>query len=278
VLCLCFLVIVVIARRNDPVLLSDVKALTFHKNQLANSNRTKPVAQLNCHGQPCSKYQPDVVQCQNVGDSGDGDVQWRCSADLDSKVKFGPIDVNCEGFSEPNDQHILKDSCVLRYELKWTGKESSGRYHATGDSKSRKHEGSRSWILPLIVVGFLIFGIQRARRSRISSGTTQMGYPLEGADHAGTFGRLANLLSPQRQEQQPAQGDFDFRRPGGVKDRMNEHDTSGTSSWGAMAASGALGYMLGRRGKQSERAQESSSGQPSSSSRVATGYGGTSRR
>lgn len=67
--------------------------------------------QLNCVKGACAlDYQPDTVQCLNMGTDG-VDVQWKCEADLDSRVKFGHIDVSCEGYSSPNDPYVLKGSC-----------------------------------------------------------------------------------------------------------------------------------------------------------------------
>ena len=39
-----------------------------------------PLAQLTCVGKPCQYFQPEVVQCSNMGDDGLGNVQWRVSA------------------------------------------------------------------------------------------------------------------------------------------------------------------------------------------------------
>lgn len=37
--------------------------------------------------------------------------QWECKADLDNAVRFGKINVYCEGYDYPDDPYILKGSC-----------------------------------------------------------------------------------------------------------------------------------------------------------------------
>lgn len=58
----------------------------------------------------CYKYAPDVVQCYNRGFDG-VDVQWECKSQLDENVKFGKLNVICEGYDYPDDSYILAGSC-----------------------------------------------------------------------------------------------------------------------------------------------------------------------
>ena len=37
--------------------------------------------------------------------------QWKCDADLDSKYRFGRVEVLCEGYEYPDDPYILVGSC-----------------------------------------------------------------------------------------------------------------------------------------------------------------------
>lgn len=64
-----------------------------------------PTAQLSCTGKLCG-YAPDVVQCTNVGDDGTGS-QWKCDADLPSGIKFGNLEVVCEGWARAGDTNVL---------------------------------------------------------------------------------------------------------------------------------------------------------------------------
>ncbi|CAG8522862.1 12190_t:CDS:2 [Funneliformis mosseae] len=55
----------------DRVLLENVRALTLHKGKYTTGRRTKPIKQITCVGGDagCS-YEPDVIQCRNVGSDG----------------------------------------------------------------------------------------------------------------------------------------------------------------------------------------------------------------
>ena len=38
-------------------------------------------------------------------------LQWECVAELPAEVKFGQINVLCEGYDYPDDPYILRGSC-----------------------------------------------------------------------------------------------------------------------------------------------------------------------
>ncbi|KAF9377509.1 hypothetical protein CPB97_010122 [Podila verticillata] len=93
---------------NQKVLLQDVQTLTLHRGRMTTGRRTSPVPQLNCiGGNACGDFEPDVVQCYNAGSDG-SDVQWKCEADLPNNVRFGQLDVYCEGYKNPDDPYVLK--------------------------------------------------------------------------------------------------------------------------------------------------------------------------
>ncbi|KAF8938110.1 hypothetical protein BGZ58_001557 [Dissophora ornata] len=99
------------------VLLKDVQTLTLHRGKMTAGRRTSPVPQLSCvGGNACGHYEPDVVQCTNAGFDG-SDVQWKCQADLPQDLRFGELDVYCEGYNNPDDPYVLKGSCGLEYKL-----------------------------------------------------------------------------------------------------------------------------------------------------------------
>ncbi|KAF9307224.1 Store-operated calcium entry-associated regulatory factor [Mortierella antarctica] len=105
---------------NQKVLLQDVRTLTLHRGRMTTGRRTSPVPQLNCiGGNACGDFEPDVVQCHNAGSDG-SDVQWKCEADLPNNVRFGQLDVYCEGYKNPDDPYVLKGSCGLEYKLVYT--------------------------------------------------------------------------------------------------------------------------------------------------------------
>jgi len=98
------------------VALSRIPSLTFYKDELTLARRTDPIPQLICIGKPCSLYQPEVVRCTNLGGQGT-DVDWKCEADLPESLRFGRVEVSCEGWSGPGDPYVLKGSCSLEYRL-----------------------------------------------------------------------------------------------------------------------------------------------------------------
>ncbi|WWC67498.1 uncharacterized protein I206_101406 [Kwoniella pini CBS 10737] len=97
--------------------LKSIKTLTFYKDKLTNARRVDPVPQLTCSGSTCKLYQPEVVQCVNMGDDGFGGVQWRCDTDLPSSLRLGKVDVSCEGWTKSGDMNVLQGSCGLTYDL-----------------------------------------------------------------------------------------------------------------------------------------------------------------
>lgn len=97
--------------------LGNVKSLTFQKGLFTVAQRGATIHQLRCvGGNACNKYEPDVVQCTNVGSDG-RDYQWKCEASLPEEYSFGTTTVSCEGFESSDDSNILVGSCGLEYTL-----------------------------------------------------------------------------------------------------------------------------------------------------------------
>jgi len=96
--------------------LAKIPALTFYKGDQTAYRRTSPLPQLTCVGKPCGLFQPEVVRCESLGGTG-VDVDWKCEADLPESLRFGRVEVSCEGWSRPGDPHVLKGSCALEYRL-----------------------------------------------------------------------------------------------------------------------------------------------------------------
>lgn len=94
------------------IAMDSIRTLTFYSDKRTAYRRTKPLPQLTCVGSMCSRYQPDVVQCQAMGDG-----QWKCSADLPSTMRMGRVEVSCEGYDYAEDPYVLKNSCALTYHL-----------------------------------------------------------------------------------------------------------------------------------------------------------------
>ena len=53
--------------RSNRIATRSLDVLTFYADEQTAFRRTEPVPQLACRGKPCSLFQPDVVQCRNMG-------------------------------------------------------------------------------------------------------------------------------------------------------------------------------------------------------------------
>ncbi|KAF8339680.1 uncharacterized protein EI90DRAFT_3279271 [Cantharellus anzutake] len=104
------------AKEYRRVLLSSIKSLTLFSDEYTLARRASPIPQLTCIGQVCDVFQPEAIQCFNIGGTGT-DVKWKCEADLPSSLRFGKVSVSCEGWSGPGDMHVLEGSCGLEYRL-----------------------------------------------------------------------------------------------------------------------------------------------------------------
>nr|BDT62797.1 MAG: SARAF-like protein [Metapenaeus joyneri majanivirus] len=120
----------------DSILLKDIEVLTLSAGKMTNGKRSTPIPQLECIKSgtaPCDAFKPRVVQCLNRGWDG-VNVQWECKADMDNELRFGQLEVSCEGYRYRDDpSYVLKGSCGLRYSLDYTKE----RYH---HQKKEKYE------------------------------------------------------------------------------------------------------------------------------------------
>jgi len=96
--------------------LAKIKSLTFYKDSYTTARRTSSLPQTVCVGKPCKLFQPEVVRCVSLGGTGT-EVDWKCEADLPDTLRFGRVEVSCEGWSRPGDPYVLKGSCSLEYRL-----------------------------------------------------------------------------------------------------------------------------------------------------------------
>ena len=82
------------------------EALTLYKGKLTNGRRLDGVQQLTCHGSACDSFQPEVVRCYNRGTDG-MEIQWECRAEMPDNIRFGKVQVTCEGYDHSKDELIL---------------------------------------------------------------------------------------------------------------------------------------------------------------------------
>ena len=114
---------------NNAVKLQDVQVLTLRKGDMTTGRRLDPILQLKCVGGNAFGHLNEVkaVQCQNMGWDG-SDVNWKCSALLDDKLKLRRTNILCEGYNYPDDPYILEGSCGLEFELEYS-KSSKQKYN-----------------------------------------------------------------------------------------------------------------------------------------------------
>ncbi|KAG0342138.1 Store-operated calcium entry-associated regulatory factor [Podila horticola] len=252
---------------NQKVLLQDVRTLTLHRGRMTTGRRTSPVPQLNCiGGNACGNFEPEVVQCHNAGSDG-SDVQWKCEADLPNNIRFGQLDVYCEGYKNPDDPYVLKGSCGLEYKLVYAnGYQRQGYSWEDADIGNWvKQVKRRSWMETIYlftwisVVGFIAISFLK-KICQPAHPRDDPPPPYRASHHGGGGGggggsggwgglatHLATRNNNRRQTYQDNAG-YNYRAP--------------SSSYGSYA------------GAPATASPSSSSG----SSRTATGYGGTKRR
>lgn len=272
-----------------------------------------PVAQLACVGgsaQCDARYAPKVVQCTNQGSDG-FEVQWDCRAELEPAVRFGTVQVSCEGFSKPGDSLVLAGSCGLQYHLELTAR-GKKRRRQHGYSEVRSTSSAFNLFL-LAAVALLIFVIYRSfiapsqstsdysspppyedRRSQSgpppfppAGGPPPPGFKPEYAQTSGGWRRQ----QPQYEQQQQGPGFWTGAGLGSLMGYMfgsssstcnsgyggyggyGGYDGCGGSSWQTGGSTGWFGA-----GGASRRRESSSGSSSEGASRTAHGYGGTSVR
>jgi len=95
---------------------SELKSLVLRAGEMTSGVRSQ-VPTLVCLSGPCADA-PKKVRCAVRGtERATGDPHWECTADLPVGVRFGSIDVSCEGFRYPSDEYITRGSCGLEYTL-----------------------------------------------------------------------------------------------------------------------------------------------------------------
>ena len=73
-----------------------------------------------------------IVYQLNIAGSDGQAVQWECKANLNTKVRFGKVEVVCEGYDYPEDDFILAGSCGLEYSLELTKEGRSQEKYSGG--------------------------------------------------------------------------------------------------------------------------------------------------
>ncbi|KAF8627052.1 hypothetical protein AX17_006392 [Amanita inopinata Kibby_2008] len=172
--------------------LAKILSLTFYKDAETTARRASPLLQLVCRGKPCKLYQPDVVHCRRLPGGSGTDVDWKCEADLPDSLRFGRVEVNCEGWSKPGDPHVLKGSCSLEYRLvevpgALRGNSVPGTGWRTQDILSGLFTVLWSLVLFYILYHFF-YNLFSRNRSQSASRPSSGPRPSGGGGGGGTYG------------------------------------------------------------------------------------------
>ncbi|KAM7286708.1 store-operated calcium entry-associated regulatory factor isoform X1 [Ixodes scapularis] len=274
------------------VKLSDVKTLTLSHGSYTTGRRSSPIPQLQCVGGSagCTSL-PPTVQCYNKGSDGI-DIQWECKADLPKSLKFGHIEVACEGYDYPDDPYILQGSCGLEYKLERTG-------HSYGeDSQSHSYYGQKGKsssfqnVLFLGVLCFIIYVIYKScmtnAAQRGADGYTDIPPDDPTSGPSGRRGFFGGGGSPPPPGFRP---DYHTDASCGSGAGLGGRGGSGLGGfWSGAAAGGLLGYMFGNRGntgyassgfgypREGTFSSAPSFSSSSSGTYSSSGFGGTRRR
>ncbi|KAK3809545.1 MAG: hypothetical protein J3Q66DRAFT_317794 [Benniella sp.] len=268
---------------HSKVLLKDVQTITLHQGRMTTGRRTSPVRQLKCvGGNACGDYEPDVVQCTNTGFDG-SDVQWKCQADMPSNLRFGRLNVYCEGYAYPDDPYVLKGSCGLEYNLFYTDvhynqdKSWDNPYRYQSTKAPRQSWSDLIYYVLFAIAGIVFFvtccsGQRGVRRDDPPPPYRAHRRDSDGYDGPDGWGSGWGGNNNYRRKPNDGQG----FRPG---------------FWSGVAAGGLATHLATNRTRQEPSYSHTSRSSPSSSrssrwgesssssdTYTATGYGETSRR
>jgi len=169
-----------------------------------------------------------------MGTNGQSE-QWKCEADLDSRVRFGSVDVSCEGYDSSNDEYVLAGSCGLIYTLDYTDQHNDHDEFHSYYAPSKSGGGFFNTILLLVfaVVFFIIFKQLCLTPSVYSTGTRT------GSHWGGGSGPYGGGNGPYGGGNGP-------NGPGCNPTYTQHAGSSGDGWWSGLATGGLLGYMFGR--------------------------------
>lgn len=99
----------------------------------------------------------------------------QCEADLHHSVRFGNVDVSCEGWEGPHDDYVMRGSCTLKYTV--LPNYPDRNYQSSSPSNSNKEGLVFLAIIAAIFLYFFWKGRQdnENRRNRGSGGTWRGG-------------------------------------------------------------------------------------------------------
>jgi len=225
--------------------LAKIRALTFYKGENTAYRRTSALPQLSCVGKPCGLYQPEVVRCESLGGTGI-DVDWKCEADLPESLRFGKVEVNCEGWSRPGDPYVLKGSCALEYRLV----QVPGSLLRTDNPVFNvKGYDWSSIAFYALWIGFLILILYSFLKSRVQNNNSTSRAPRSGNSSRPSSGWFPGSYRDDRTNPPPP---------------YTKHDQNSSSQggwqpgfWGGALLGGLANHLWNRNNQQEASARQS---------------------
>jgi len=264
-------------QKYEKIRLRDVQVLTLRAGEMTTGRRSSPVPQLSCVGGSGAGrgWEPQVVQCYNRGWDG-RDVQWECKADMEGTVRFGKVEVICEGYDYAEDDYILAGSCGLEYTLEltregkqqnsysgsggggWFSNQKSNSYSNYGYDASQSTSGLSDLII-IVVACILIYAFYKTCIDSNSLQDTQ--YSSTNDDYSGGYPGAGGWADPNRgTSNNYGAGSGGYY--GGSSDTCGRRQRGtgaggfgggGGGFWTGAATGGLLGYMFGNRGNTGYR-------------------------
>jgi len=140
---LAFFIVQAYSSSYDKILLEDLKSFTVFKNRMTKGRRSR-VLQLECvEGDACQYFQPSSMYCTQIGFDG-YNASWKCDTQLQDYYYIGYTKVSCEGYKNPDDRYITRDSCGVRYSLYLTEKGKDHFYSDNNDNTRSRNNYRRN--------------------------------------------------------------------------------------------------------------------------------------
>ncbi|MCJ1373567.1 hypothetical protein MMC20_004795 [Loxospora ochrophaea] len=267
------------AARNSKsrTLLSTIRTLTLHADQLTTSRRLPPIPQLRCVGGSAQHlYNVDTLRCTNQGASySDESIQWTCTASLPPEFKLGSTNVICEGYEDRDDPYVLAGSCGVEYRLVLT--EKGEERFGDGEGSTEKGAGRAVWAgrafwgVFVAVLAWIVYSAFFAGR-RHTGGALRRG----GGNNNNPWG-WGGGGGPGNDDDPPPP--YDPRPPQSKPSAPGQQEGWRPGFWTGALGGAAAGYLAGNnRGQASPPSQQwRNMGNGEGSSRGSGGSGSSSR-
>jgi hypothetical protein len=148
----------------DIIDLKTTHTITFKKDTKTTNRKNNSVFQLQClsGSTKCQNYAPTSIKCFNHGVDNNNKIEWECqgSDDLDKSIRLGSYHIECERYTNDNDNYTLRNSCYIRYTLEY--KSPSQKYFEGYYQKDLYDTNRLSNFLSLLVMLVIILAVYKS--------------------------------------------------------------------------------------------------------------------